>query len=205
MRIDFRFGLTSALAALLLAAPVGQSASQTAEAPPAEMANGEGDKAEMEKAESASAPAAAAPEAKPLLSFDSGELAILRKLGQRRQELDAREAELVERERFVSALEVKLTEQMDELKRLQGELAALEARLEADEQEKAELDAERVQELAKAYKAMKPQDAARLFDDLELELVTAIARELSPRTLAPMMSKMKPKRARELTEALRAS
>ncbi|MEQ9123094.1 MAG: hypothetical protein RIM80_11075, partial [Alphaproteobacteria bacterium] len=80
-----------------------------------------------------------------------------------------------------------------------------EARFEAIDDAKSEGEQERVRELAKAYKAMKPKDAARLFNDLDMDLLTAIAREISPRVLAPVLAKMEPKRARELTEALRQS
>ena len=50
---------------------------------------------------------------------------------------------------------------------------------------------------------MKPKDAARLFDGLEPSLLTAIARELSPRILAPIMARMRQDKAEALTAALR--
>ena len=140
---------------------------------------------------------------KPLFSFDAGELAVLRKLAVRRKELEAREASLIERERLVAALEAKLADQAGELKKLQAALVEQETRISDVEKKDADGDMERLQELAKAYKAMKPKDAARLFNELDMELLTGIAREISPRALAPVLAVMDPKRARALTEALR--
>lgn len=143
--------------------------------------------------------------AAPLFSFERGELALLRKLAMRRKELEDREARLVERERLAAAMEAKIASQAEELKRLKAELAEQEARIGAVDDAMSEGELERVRELAKAYKAMKPKDAARLFNELDMDLLTAIAREISPRVLAPVLAKMEPKRARELTEALRQS
>jgi len=159
---------------------------------------------EMAKPLEGEAPKADAAQA-PLFSFERGELALLRKLAMRRKELEDRESRLVERERLAAAMEAKIAAQADELKRLKTELAEQEARLGAVDDAKSEGELERVRELAKAYKAMKPKDAARLFNELDMDLLTAIAREISPRVLAPVLAKMEPKRARELTEALRQS
>ena len=122
------------------------------------------------KSDPAPAEAATTPQARPLMSFDAGELALLRKLALRRQELDDREARLSERERLAEAFEAKLMAQTKELKRLQAALAEQEEKMAAVEAARQSVDSERVQSLAAAYKAMKPRDAARLFDKLDLDL-----------------------------------
>lgn len=138
----------------------------------------------------------------PLFEFNAGELAVLRRLAARRQELDAREAALVERERLIGALEAKLVQQSIELKRVRAALADQEERM-RKEKETVDADAvDRVKGLAKAYKSMKPKDAARLFDKMDMGLLIRIAREISPRTLAPVMAKMQADKARELSLAL---
>jgi len=184
----------AALVAAISGAPAALGQSAEPAPPTADMAKpAEGEEAKTEAGQA------------PLFSFERGELALLRKLAMRRKELEDREARLVERERLAAAMEAKIAAQADELKRLKSELEKQEARFEAIDDAKSEGEQERVRELAKAYKAMKPKDAARLFNDLDMELLTAIAREISPRVLAPVLAKMEPKRARELTEALRQS
>lgn len=141
--------------------------------------------------------------ATPLLSFDSGELALLRRLAVRRRELEAWEARLIERERLAEAIELALDEQAAELRRLKADIAKRQAKIDAAEKAEEQKDVDRLKNLAKAYQSMKPRDAARLFNEMDLKLLTDIAREIAPRTLAPMMSRMSAERARELTEALR--
>lgn len=143
--------------------------------------------------------------ATPLLGMTGGELGVLRRLAERRNALSAREAKLAERETFVAAMEVKLAEQAADLKRLRAELAEQEAAIAGAAAAKDEAAEARIQSLAKAYKTMKPKDAARLFNELEDGLLIGIAREMSPRALAPIMSRMKPDKARALTQALTES
>lgn len=140
-----------------------------------------------------------------LLGATGGELGVLRRLADRRNALAAREAKLAERETFVAAMEVKLAEQASDLQRLRAELAEQEAAIAGSRAEKDEAAEARIQSLAKAYKTMKPKDAARLFNELEADLLIGIAREISPRALAPIMSRMKPDKARALTQALTES
>ena len=140
-----------------------------------------------------------------LLGATVGELSVLRRLADRRNTLAAREAQLAERETFVTAMEVKLAEQAADLNRLRAELAEQEATIAAARAAKDAAAEARIQSLAKAYKTMKPKDAARLFNELEDDLLIGIARELSPRSLAPIMSRMKPDKARALTQALTES
>lgn len=141
----------------------------------------------------------------PLLGVTAGELSVLRRLADRRNALAEREAKLAEREKLVAALEVKLAEQAEDLRRLRAELAKQEEAVSATEDEKDTEAEERIKSLASAYRTMKPRDAARLFDEMEDQLLIGIAREMSPRSLAPIMSKMNPGKARALTQALTES
>lgn len=150
--------------------------------------------------------AEAKPESKPSrasFSLNAGELSVLKKLAERRQQLDYRESGLVDRERVVAAMETRLTAQAAELKKLQ---AALETKASEIENAKAgdlDADKERLTRLAKAYKAMKPKDAARLFNAMDMSMLAPIAREISPRALAPVMARMTAKKATELSRELR--
>lgn len=194
------------LAVWLSAYPAGALAQATggeaaSEAAPADQAAAK-DGAEKAPDQKASAAGGVTSERTPLFEFNAGELALLRRLAVRRRELDEREAALVERERLAAALETKLVQQSIELKRVRAALAKEEERARKESEVVDEAAVERVQNLAKAYKSMKSQDAARLFNAMEMELLVLVAREISPRTLAPVIAKMQPEKAQELSIAL---
>lgn len=140
---------------------------------------------------------------RPALSLNSGELAVLKQLASRRRQIDEREARLVERERVAMAMEARLTEQAAELRRLQAALQKQAALIDEANKQNEAGDVERVKRLAKAYKAMKPKDAARLFEAMHISMLAPIAREISPRVLAPVLARLSVKKANALTIALR--
>jgi flagellar motility protein MotE (MotC chaperone) len=140
------------------------------------------------------------PEAKP--SEDSaaspvsdGERTVLLELRQRRQELDAREAALAAHESLLAAAEQKLTERVAELQALQKKLEALEATRKARE------DAG-WQGLVKLYEAMKPRDAATIFNDLDVQVLLQVVDRMKEAKAALVLAAMQPDKARDLTARL---
>jgi flagellar motility protein MotE (MotC chaperone) len=61
---------------------------------------------------------------------------------------------------------------------------------------------ERMASLVKSYESMKPKDAAAIFNGMEDQLLTDIAKSMKPATLAAVLSSMQPKRAEMLTRLL---
>jgi hypothetical protein len=61
---------------------------------------------------------------------------------------------------------------------------------------------ERMTSLVKTYEAMKPKDAANIFNGMEDGILLDIAKSMKPATLAAIMSTMTPKRAEALTRML---
>ena len=57
--------------------------------------------------------------------------------------------------------------------------------------------------LVKIYENMKPKDAANIFEDLEMQTLLEVAERMKERKLAPVMAKMNPAKAREMTVELR--
>ena len=57
--------------------------------------------------------------------------------------------------------------------------------------------------LVKIYENMKPKDAARIFENLELETLLEVAERMKERKLAPIMAKMNAEKAREMTVEIR--
>jgi flagellar motility protein MotE (MotC chaperone) len=56
--------------------------------------------------------------------------------------------------------------------------------------------------LVKTYEAMKPKDAAEIFDGMDDKVLLDLAKSMKPANLASVMSLMAPKRAEALTRML---
>ncbi len=113
-------------------------------------------------------------------------------LAQRRTLLDKRENDLVTREALLKAGEKELDRKFQELSNLRGEIEKLLTT--QSEEEKT-----RIQSLVKIYEGMKPKDAARIFDTLDLDILVNVMSNMSERKLSPILAQMNPERARTIT------
>ena len=124
-----------------------------------------------------------------------GEIEILQKLAARRKELEERERQMQMREDLLNASEGRIAKRVDELKSLEDSIGgAAKAREDKKVQE--------LSDLVKMYEAMKAKDAARVFDKLEIGLLAEIARQMNPKKLADVVSKMSADQAEKLTVEL---
>ena len=137
--------------------------------------------------------AAAAP--RDILSYDPTELRLLQQLAGRRAEIERTESELAMREKLLAAAERRVDDKIAELNDLKTEISRLVARY--DEEQEAE-----VASLVKVYEAMKPRDAARIFDEMPIDMLTEIAGRMREMRLAPVLAAMRAERVRELTMRL---
>lgn len=112
------------------------------------------------------------------------ERALYERLQERRQELEARARDLEMRENLIKAAEKRLDGRIDDLKELEGKGGESAARLKS---------------LIMMYEVMRPKDAARIFDRLEVKTLVDIANQMNPRKLADVMSQMGPEAAERLT------
>lgn len=120
---------------------------------------------------------------------------ILERLRQRRDQLDKRAADLDSREAIVAAAEKKLQQRADALKALEQKVNALVA-------ERKAMDDKQFAGLIAMYEAMRPADAANIFDKLSMDVLLKVARSMNPRKLAPVVAKMDPSVAEGLTVKL---
>lgn len=125
----------------------------------------------------------------------STEQAVLDRLSERRAELDLLAEELDMREALVTAAETRLEERV-------AALEALEVRINALVEERKAIDDAQLADLVAMYENMRPRDAAGIFDQLEIEVLLRVTRQMNPRKLAPILAAMTPDRAQELTERL---
>jgi flagellar motility protein MotE (MotC chaperone) len=123
------------------------------------------------------------------------ERAILERLQERRQELDTRARELDIRESLIKAAEKRMEGQLTELK-------ATEARITVATEQKDEAQAARFKGLVTMYENMKPRDAAKIFDRLDIGVLLDVASKIEPRKMADILAQMSPDSAQRLTVEL---
>ena len=123
------------------------------------------------------------------------ERAILERLQSRRQELEARAREIEICESLLKAAEKRIELRVEELK-------AVESRISVATGKKSETDAARFKGIITMYEAMKPKDAAKVFDRLEMPVLIEIASQIAPRKMSDILGQMSAEAAERLTVEL---
>jgi flagellar motility protein MotE (MotC chaperone) len=121
----------------------------------------------------------------------AAERALLERLQERRQELDARARELDMRESLLAAAEKKLEARTAEQKTNEG-------RAGAGGQRKDDGEA-RFKSVVTMYETMKPKEAAKIFDRLDLRVLMEVASQINPRRMSEILAQMNPEAAERLT------
>src|SRR6202020_2133957 len=109
--------------------------------------------------------------------------AILERLQSRRQELEARAREIDIRESLLKAAERRAEGRVEELK-------GIESRISTATTQKSEADAARFKGIITMYESMKPKDAAKVFDRLEMPVLIQIASQIAPRKMSDILGLM---------------
>lgn len=123
------------------------------------------------------------------------EIDLLQQLAERRRVLESREQELEIRTGLLSAAEKRIDKKVEELKVLRETIAGLIKTFDAQQDAK-------ILSLVKIYENMKPKNAARIFEKMELDTLLEVAERMKERKLAPIMAKMDPEKARDMTVEL---
>jgi flagellar motility protein MotE (MotC chaperone) len=131
----------------------------------------------------------------PPPALSAAERAILERLQERRQELDKRARELDIREGLLADAEKRVDSKLTQIKEGQAQLTVAE-------QKKDEAEAARFKGLVTMYQTMKPRDAAKIFDRLEVNVLIEVASQINPRNMSEILAQMSPERAQLLTVEL---
>jgi flagellar motility protein MotE (MotC chaperone) len=121
-----------------------------------------------------------------------GERAVLERLQERRQELDARAREIEIRENLLKAAEKRLEARAVDIKNSEG----------GSGQKKEEAEAARFKSIVTMFENMKPKDAAKIFDRLDMKILLDVASAFNPRKMSDVMAQMQPENAEKLTVEL---
>ncbi len=130
-------------------------------------------------------------------SGSAAEVDVLSSLTRRRAELDARERALNMRENGCYRAGEGRVDQKD--RRAQGICRPRSRRLLVTRDAKQD---DQIKSLVKTYSAMKPKDAARIFNSLSDDVLVPVAEEMKSDVLAPVLAAMNPEAAQKLTVKL---
>ncbi len=123
------------------------------------------------------------------------EQALLERLAERRAALDKLASDLDLRTSIVEAAEKRIDERTKAL-------AAVEAQISALVDQRKAMEDEQFKSIVVLYENMKPTDAAKIFDQLDMTVLIRLAQGMNPKKMAPILAKMDPVRAQGLTAAL---
>ena len=116
----------------------------------------------------------------------------MQKLAERREELEKSVQEMSIREGILNAAELRIDRKIQELRGLQAAIDNLIKK--HDDQEET-----KIRSLVKIYENMKPKDAARIFEELDMDTLLLVAERMKERKLAPVMAQMKSTKAKDVT------
>jgi flagellar motility protein MotE (MotC chaperone) len=131
----------------------------------------------------------------PPRPVSAAERALLERLQERRQELDARARELDVRESLLAAAEKKLEAKTADQK---NDAKAGGAGLRKDDPDA------RFKGVVTMYETMKPKEAAKIFDRLDIRVLLDVASQINPRVMSAILAQMTPEAAERLTVELAA-
>ena len=163
------------------------------------------DKKQEKPKPQADAPTPAPPETKPdgLVVYQGNteqpispaERAVLERLKTRREQLDQRAREIDIRENLLKDAEKQIEAKVAEMKAVQAQISAAKV-------QKKQAEEERLKGLVATYENMKPKDAAKVFDHLEMPVLIQIASRIKPRNMSDILGLMSPDAAERLTVEL---
>ncbi len=125
-------------------------------------------------------------------NLGKSQIELLQSLADRRRELEERERTLVQREGLLAAAEHRIERKIEELNGIKGEIEGLIRKY--DKQEEEQLSS-----LVKIYETMKPKDAAKIFDALDMDILLQVIERMKASKTAPVLAAMTPERAKEVT------
>lgn len=125
-------------------------------------------------------------------TFTRAEIELLGNLAQRREQLEQRSRELDLRESLLAAAEKRIDERIAELKKLEASIKQVVQSTDKQEDEN-------LRGLVKIYETMKPEEAARIFAELDANVLLNVIERMKEAKVAAVMAKMEPAMAQSLT------
>ncbi len=131
----------------------------------------------------------------PNTTFSQSEIMILQELAARREALDIRSREIDKKAVQLRVAEQEIDKRLTQLRDYEEKLRKLIK--EYNDKERAKIDA-----LVKVYSTMKPKDAARIFNTLDIDVTVSLLKDMKPSTSSAILSQMKAEKAKEITDKI---
>ncbi|KAA0679052.1 MotE family protein [Roseomonas genomospecies 6] len=113
-------------------------------------------------------------------------------IAEQKADVTARTRHLGEAEAVLAAAETRATAQIQRLSAIKRDVEALM-------QQRSTLQAEDLKRMVTIYETMKPRDAARIFNDLETDIIIDVLDRMAERRSAPIIAELEDSKAREVT------
>lgn len=131
----------------------------------------------------------------PKHEFSQVEVDLLQSLAKRRQDLDDWAKQIQLKENMLAATEQRINTKIDNLQKVKKQVEDLLAQYNQQEDTK-------IRSLVKIYENMKPKDAARIFEELDMPVLLMVVDKMSERKVAPVLAAMNPTKAKDVTVQL---
>ena len=128
-------------------------------------------------------------------AFSQSEIMILQELAERREALDLRSKEIDKKATQLKVAEEEIDKKIAQLKEYEGKLKKLI-------QEYNDKEKEKIASLVKLYTSMKPKDAARIFNTLDMHVLLPLLKEMKPSASSAIISQMDSQKAKAVTTEL---
>ncbi|MBS0236560.1 MAG: hypothetical protein JSS50_04405 [Proteobacteria bacterium] len=127
--------------------------------------------------------------------FSESEVQLLMSLRKRREEIEQKDKALSVDLNIMRVIDQSVESKLQNLQKLQDELKSVMQNYE--DKQNANING-----LVKIYENMKPKDAAKIFDSLQMSVLIEVARQMKEAKLGPILAAMEPEKAKDLTVAL---
>ncbi len=127
--------------------------------------------------------------------YTAVEVELLQSLSKRREELERWENNIQIKETMLDATQKRIDDKIKQIEAMKKQVAAL-----LDQYNKQE-DA-KIGSLVKIYENMKPAEAARIFDEVEMPILLLVIDAMAEKKAAPILAAMSPQKAKQLTVEL---
>jgi len=127
--------------------------------------------------------------------FSPVEIEVLQSLSKRRDELEEWERNIQVKEQLLQIEQKRLDEKIQHIESLKKEAGEVLAQY--NEREDA-----KIRSLVKIYENMKPKEAARIFEEMDMPVLLLVVDRMSEKKVAPILAGMDPTKAKQVTVEL---
>ena len=125
----------------------------------------------------------------------NSEKQLLQQLRKRRKQIENDKDELPAEKMALESIKQYIDNRLDVLENLQN-------KLKPQFNNNNQNDGKKILKLVKVYQSMKPKEAAKIFNDLQIGVLVEMTLSMKESRLAAILAEMKPEKARELTSIL---